>query len=681
MAGPGGEGSAAEAEPEAAPPPMPGLQLIQQGAEARLYRGLFLGRPTVMKLRFPKRYRHPALEERLSRKRTAQEARSLLRCRRAGISAPVVYFVDYTVNCIYLEDIVGSVTVRDHIISVQKSGKDVSSLITVVEKIGSNSTGLSKYVKIFTYSVLANQTAGLGVTPEQKIESVKKEDVAVKWSMKTVSGEVKTVYEFDGNFIAAKPTVLLSPQRLQVVAEGEKTLSCHAHNFYPQAINISWLVRKPGSVHEIPLSSDICTGVPSLSSHNGLFSVLSRVTQVMNETSNGSLYICQVQHETLEQPLWRNTTLFVTRKHYHRDTGFITGVAVACVVVTGLCSILFTIFYQQWLAKVEPQVSAVIKPDLIATNEKFRLICNINGFRPKTIKVKWYLRNPQVTSSGDSTRDDVALSEAREDVTYMTTQSLEVNGRLYTISSCLTYTPTIKDDGAEFECSIQHSTLKTPKRKSTTIHVTARPASHYIFIWPQAPVPGEKLILICVVEKFYPKDIALDWFRNGQPVQSVVQFGPFPCESDFYSVWSQIEFILTTDEEGAIYTCQLKHSGFGNVEELSYEINLQGTPPEVLWITADPSVPVAGEELRLNCRISNFSPNVIKVNWFQDGEPLHTEICHSVSVVGTNGLYSMWSLLRVTPRQGAGKTVFTCRVEHGALREHVERSYTLQMLA
>lgn len=104
-----------------------------------------------------------------------------------------------------------------------------------------------------------------------------------------------------------------------------------------------------------------------------------------------------------------------------------------------------------------------------------------------------------------------------------------------------------------------------------------------------------------------------------------------------------------------------------------------GTPPEVLWITADPSVPIAGEELRLNCRINNFSPNVIRVNWFQDGEKLRTDICHSVSVVGTNGLYSMWSLLRVTPMQGAEKTVFTCRVEHGALREHIERSYTLQM--
>lgn len=32
-------------------------------------------------------------------------------------------------------------------------------------------------------------------------QSVKKEDVAVKWTMKTVSGEVKPVYEFDGTLI------------------------------------------------------------------------------------------------------------------------------------------------------------------------------------------------------------------------------------------------------------------------------------------------------------------------------------------------------------------------------------------------------------------------------------------------------------------------------------------------
>ncbi|XP_018523076.1 EKC/KEOPS complex subunit TP53RK [Lates calcarifer] len=99
-------------------------ELLKQGAEARVYRAEFLGKPAIVKERFPKRYRHPVLDEKLTHRRTVQEVRSILRCRKAGISAPVVYFVDYTSHCIFLEEIVGSSTVRDHIASTQQSCKD-----------------------------------------------------------------------------------------------------------------------------------------------------------------------------------------------------------------------------------------------------------------------------------------------------------------------------------------------------------------------------------------------------------------------------------------------------------------------------------------------------------------------------------------------------------------------------
>lgn len=59
-------------------------QMIKQGAEARVYRGKFLGRSVIIKERFPKLYRHPEVDEKLTRRRTTQEVRSILRCRRAG---------------------------------------------------------------------------------------------------------------------------------------------------------------------------------------------------------------------------------------------------------------------------------------------------------------------------------------------------------------------------------------------------------------------------------------------------------------------------------------------------------------------------------------------------------------------------------------------------------------------
>ncbi|XP_007903398.2 EKC/KEOPS complex subunit TP53RK [Callorhinchus milii] len=113
-----------------------GFQIIKQGAEAKIYRVTFLGRPTIVKARFSKSYRHPALDKKLTHRRTAQEVRSILRCRKAGISTPVVYFVDYNSNSIYLEDLVGSVSVRDYITSTWQEKKETVSLYPLAEKIG-----------------------------------------------------------------------------------------------------------------------------------------------------------------------------------------------------------------------------------------------------------------------------------------------------------------------------------------------------------------------------------------------------------------------------------------------------------------------------------------------------------------------------------------------------------------
>lgn len=55
----------------------------------------------------------------------------------SGISAPVVYFVDYASHCIFLEDIVDSCTMRDHIASTQRSDScQEAALERLVETAG-----------------------------------------------------------------------------------------------------------------------------------------------------------------------------------------------------------------------------------------------------------------------------------------------------------------------------------------------------------------------------------------------------------------------------------------------------------------------------------------------------------------------------------------------------------------
>lgn len=73
-----------EVENMAVPEFLSTAELLKQGAEARVYRAQFLGKPAIVKERFPKRYRHSVLDEKLTHRRTVQEVRSILRCRKAG---------------------------------------------------------------------------------------------------------------------------------------------------------------------------------------------------------------------------------------------------------------------------------------------------------------------------------------------------------------------------------------------------------------------------------------------------------------------------------------------------------------------------------------------------------------------------------------------------------------------
>ncbi|CAH1268872.1 TP53RK [Branchiostoma lanceolatum] len=116
----------------------PGFALFKQGAEARLYRGTFLGRPTVLKERFSKKYRHPRLDEKLTTKRTQGEARTVARARKAGIPTPCIYFVNYQSNCIYMEDLRCATTSRDYIVAVQSvgAGDSFRALQPIMDKIG-----------------------------------------------------------------------------------------------------------------------------------------------------------------------------------------------------------------------------------------------------------------------------------------------------------------------------------------------------------------------------------------------------------------------------------------------------------------------------------------------------------------------------------------------------------------
>lgn len=93
-------------------------ELIKQGAEAKVYKGTFLGAQVIIKERFSKSYRVPALDKKLTHQRMNQECRSIARCRKHGIRAPSVYHIDYKQNLVYMELISEGRLMKDYINSL-----------------------------------------------------------------------------------------------------------------------------------------------------------------------------------------------------------------------------------------------------------------------------------------------------------------------------------------------------------------------------------------------------------------------------------------------------------------------------------------------------------------------------------------------------------------------------------
>ncbi|XP_066592582.1 EKC/KEOPS complex subunit TP53RK [Prorops nasuta] len=102
------------------------FELIAQGAEARLYKGCYLGRPTIIKERFVKKYRHKDLDTRITKDRIKAEARALVRAKMAGIVTPAIFLVDIDRRRIYMEYIENATVLKVFIEQNMSGNTDVN---------------------------------------------------------------------------------------------------------------------------------------------------------------------------------------------------------------------------------------------------------------------------------------------------------------------------------------------------------------------------------------------------------------------------------------------------------------------------------------------------------------------------------------------------------------------------
>ncbi|XP_027164411.1 EKC/KEOPS complex subunit TP53RK [Coffea eugenioides] len=111
------------------------LVLIKQGAEARVFESTFVGRRSIIKERFSKKYRHPSLDSKLTLKRLNAEARCMTKARRLGVSTPVLYAVDPMLHSLTFEYVEGP-SVKEIFLDFGEQGIIEERMDDIAKQIG-----------------------------------------------------------------------------------------------------------------------------------------------------------------------------------------------------------------------------------------------------------------------------------------------------------------------------------------------------------------------------------------------------------------------------------------------------------------------------------------------------------------------------------------------------------------
>lgn len=89
--------------------------------------------------------------------------------------------------------------------------------------------------------------------------------------------------------------------------------------------------------------------------------------------------------------------------------------------------------------------------------------------------------------------------------------------------------------------------------------------------------------------------------------------------------------------------------------------------PSFLQISSIPQIPKVQRLLVLCCRVENFYPSHIYLEWSRnDGEPVHPATQYG-PFSDHSHLYSMWSKIQLTMATEDESAVYTCRVYHSSL--------------
>ncbi|XP_059581510.1 uncharacterized protein LOC132249866 [Alligator mississippiensis] len=447
---------------------------------------------------------------------------------------------------------------------------------------------------------------------------------------------------------------VISIPRKPVVADAETSLLCHVGRFYPEDVDVAWL--RDGQVLKGSTRSS-----PQRNTH-GTFNLTLTYTFTATHSDAGSIFSCHVHHEALDQPLQEDVSLDI----------------------------------QGWT--ISYNVAEVQGPERCLLGQEVTLRCSMEGTFPEDVAVTW----ERIHSEDRTVPESAGDQESPEHQPLL--PALPPGWRVTEeragtrLTSSLTFTPTLQDDGARARCVFLHEAERIrEERVSPEIRVWAQPQVSEIQVLPEWD-PRDKVPFAVQLHNFYPREVPpIQWGWDGagswreDPTQIDKNAdGTFTTTS----VWRVPSRSLTRPELRVRVCVQHGPGEPPSERELSLRAAGLLRPPDVSEISQPESM-AKGKGVTLSCHVAGHFPGELSVTWLRRGKGEDTAVilrdsaeCRvepGTAVLARDGksFQQETRLIRLLPEDLAEKFIskfketgaeYICRVGHLALETPIERS-------
>ncbi|KAM4632475.1 uncharacterized protein O3C94_018993 [Discoglossus pictus] len=485
------------------------------------------------------------------------------------------------------------------------------------------------------------------------------------------------IYSRDKLQKAIKLNLLARPVAIiKAICADNTVLLCSVTGFYPANIKVNWFNK--GQI----------VGKPDLGTtqrnSDGTFRVTSTVSLTPLETKNSPVIVCQVEHESLQDPVEEHF-----RDVYEDNSPNVPAAVILTMVITAaliLAIFWFLFFKTKFFQRF--RVSNILRPELWKDDDKITLSCSASDC-VKDVQVTWTVTesdgNKVTVSDWKSSKEEESGQLLISDYTMRADRSMSEG--LHNVISTLSFIPSAsKHKNMKIVCKFNCDGKSKEKRLHWVDHCKKPEISEPIRL--TLCDTGEVLCSV-TLQRFYPISIRIRWTCGAGSYKDLETVSePFTYNNDQTCNVQSVCGIPghMFNEPGFKVRVTWSHGSMDNPEHR--ELYIRDTDfvwrPVIDEITKLPHI-VNRTETKLQCNISGYFPDSLDVKWLKREAgnqalfPVSPSEKYKIPVMDVrreadNTFTCTASLFVFVSAQSEGGAEFICQVAHPSLERPLMKS-------